>query len=225
VAQVPVVPNAVDALDFAGLGPGARSLLDRAGALEADPLLLVPVRVTPRKRLELALEAAAVLAPRMSGLRVLVTGPLGPHNRDNRAYADMLLERRSRLGLDQVVRFLFELAGDGRHPVAADDVAQLYRVSDAVLLPSDAEGFGLPLVEAALARVPVVCADLPVFREVGGAGLYIFPVAADATQVAAQVERALRQRPARQRRRAIRHFSWPSVIDRTERVIGGVLGS
>ena len=99
---------------------------------------------------------------------------------------EMLLELRSRLGLDQVVRFLFEQAGaDGEHPVAADDVAQLYRVSDAVLLPSDAEGFGLPLVEAALARVPVVCADLPVFREVGGAGLYTFPVAADATQVAA----------------------------------------
>jgi glycosyltransferase involved in cell wall biosynthesis len=138
----------------------------------------------------------------------------------------MLLERRARLGLDQVVRFLFEQAGsDGHHPVATEDVAQLYRVSDAVLLPSDAEGFGLPLVEAALARVPVVCADLPVFREVGGAGLYTFPVAADATQVAAQIERALSQRAVRQRRRAIRRYSWPSVIDRTERVIGGVLGS
>jgi glycosyltransferase involved in cell wall biosynthesis len=226
LARVPVVPNAVDALDFAGLGPRARNLLDRAGALDADPLLLVPVRVTPRKRLELALEAAAQLEPRMPGLRVVITGPLGPHNRDNTAYAEMLLERRSRLGLDQVVRFLFEQAGsDGHHPVAAEDVAQLYRVSDAVLLPSDAEGFGLPLVEAALARVPVVCADLPVFREVGGAGLYTFPVAADATQVAAQVERALTQRAVRQRRRAIRRYSWPSVIDRTERVIGGVLGS
>jgi glycosyltransferase involved in cell wall biosynthesis len=226
LARVPVVPNAVDALDFAGLGPRARNLLDRAGALEADPLLLVPVRVTPRKRLELALEAAAQLEPRMPGLRVVITGPLGPHNRDNTAYAEMLLERRARLGLDQVVRFLFEQAGsDGHHPVAAEDVAQLYRVSDAVLLPSDAEGFGLPLVEAALVRVPVVCADLPVFREVGGAGLYTFPVAADATQVAAQVERALSQRAVRQRRRAIRRYSWPSVIDRTERVIGGVLGS
>jgi glycosyltransferase involved in cell wall biosynthesis len=223
--KVPVVPNAVDAMEFAGIGPQARSLLDRAGALEADPLLLVPVRVTPRKRLELALQAAAELQPKMPALRVVVTGPLGPHNRDNRRYADELLELRSRLGLEQVVRFLFEQAGaDGRHPVAAEDVAQLYRVSDAVLLPSDAEGFGLPLVEAALARVPVVCADLEIFHEVGGRGLYTFPVAADATQVAAQVERALGQRASRQRRRAIRRYSWPSVIEQTERVIGGALG-
>jgi glycosyltransferase involved in cell wall biosynthesis len=156
---------------------------------------------------------------------VVVTGPLGPHNRDNRAYAESLLEQRSRLGLEETVRFLFEQAGpDGSHPVGSADVAQLYRVSDVVLLPSEAEGFGLPLLESALARVPVVCADLPVFREVGGPGLYTFPVGAGAAQVAAQVDRALGQRAARQRRRAIRHYSWPSVIRRTERVIGGILG-
>jgi glycosyltransferase involved in cell wall biosynthesis len=183
------------------------------------------VRVTPRKRLELAIEAAAELHPRMPDLRVVVSGPLGPHNSANRAYAEQLMELRSRLGLDSVVRFLFELAGGGgEHPVSAEDVAQLYRVSDAVLLPSNAEGFGLPVVEAALARVPIVCADLPIYREVGGGGLYTFPVAADGRQVAAQVERAINQRPARQRRRAIRRYSWPSVVEHTERVIGGVLG-
>lgn len=226
VAGVPVIPNAVDALEFAGLGRRARGLLERAGALQADPLLLVPVRVTPRKRLELALEAASELLPRLPGLRLIITGPLGPHNRDNSAYADALLERRSRLGLEQAVSFLFEQAGpDGRHPVSAEDVAQLYRISDVVLMPSDAEGFGLPLVEAALARVPIVCADLPVFREVGGRGLYTFPIAAGAIEVAEQVERALRERAVRQRRRAIRRYSWPSVLERTESVIGGALGS
>jgi glycosyltransferase involved in cell wall biosynthesis len=224
-ARVSVVPNAVDAMEFAGLGPRARRLLEVAGALEADPLLLVPLRVTPRKRLELALDAAAQLSDRLPHLRVVVTGPLGPHNRDNRSYAEKLMEQRSRLGLEETVRFLFEEAGPGgAHPVAAEDVAQLYRVSDAVLLPSDAEGFGLPLLEAALARVPVICADLPIFCEVGGAGLYTFPVGGDGAQVAAQVLRALGQRATRQRRRAIRRYSWPSVIDRTERVIGGALG-
>ena len=222
--HVHLVPNAVDPLEFADVGARARQLLEQAGALEASPLVLVPLRVTPRKRLDLALEAAAQLSPRMPGLRVVITGPLGPHNSDNRRYADQLLQQRSRLGLDDVVSFLFEQARpDGKHPVRNKDVAELYRVSDVVLLPTEAEGFGLPLLEAALARVPVVCAELPVLREVGGAGPYTFPLGADGAQVARQVERALNQRSVRQRRRAIRRYSWPAVLERTEQVIGAAI--
>jgi glycosyltransferase involved in cell wall biosynthesis len=37
-----------------------------------------------------------------------------------------------------------------------------------VLLPSQREGFGLPVVEALACGTPVICSDLPVLREVGG---------------------------------------------------------
>ena len=39
-----------------------------------------------------------------------------------------------------------------------------------------------------------------------------------------QIERALKQRAARQRRRAIRRYSWPTVLEQTERVIGAAVG-
>lgn len=53
---------------------------------------------------------------------------------------------------------------------AADDklLAGLYRSADGVLNPSQGEGFGLPLVEAARYDLPVLARDLPVFREVAG---------------------------------------------------------
>ncbi len=46
-----------------------------------------------------------------------------------------------------------------------DAVADLIATSCAFLFPSHAEGFGLPPLEAAQLGVPVLCADLPVYRE------------------------------------------------------------
>ena len=42
---------------------------------------------------------------------------------------------------------------------------QLYQESEAVIVPSLAEGFGLPLIEAASYNKPVICSDIPVFQE------------------------------------------------------------
>ena len=48
-------------------------------------------------------------------------------------------------------------------------VAGLLRGARALLLPSFAEGFGMPVTEALGAGVPVICSDLPALREAGGA--------------------------------------------------------
>ncbi|MBP7992460.1 MAG: glycosyltransferase family 4 protein [Candidatus Magasanikbacteria bacterium] len=48
--------------------------------------------------------------------------------------------------------------------------------ADALVFPSFAEGFGLPILEAMAAGVPVIASDLPVLREVGGsAAKYVAP--------------------------------------------------
>jgi mannosylglucosylglycerate synthase len=218
--DVPVVPNGVDPAAFWGLGPRALELAARAGLDEGDPLVLVPVRITRRKRLELALEAAACLRPAYPGLRLVVSGPLGPHSADNVHYAAELVRLRSRLGLDGVVSFLHELAGpDGVHPVDDRTIAELYRMADLVLLPSESEGFGLPVLEAGLSRAPLVCADIPVLREVAGDGAWTFPAGSDGAAVAAAAEAALQDRPTRLRRRARTEYGWPAVLERIERVV------
>lgn len=49
----------------------------------------------------------------------------------------------------------------------ADDaqLASLYRQADAFVFPSLMEGFGLPALEAISCGCPVICSDIPVFRE------------------------------------------------------------
>ncbi|WP_145145395.1 glycosyltransferase family 1 protein [Roseomonas gilardii] len=55
------------------------------------------------------------------------------------------------------------------------DLLYAYQHAEAVLCPSIAEGFGLPVVEAARMDKPVICSDIPVFREIGGRGAVYFP--------------------------------------------------
>ena len=223
-AAIPIVPNGIDPHEFVRVGPRVHRLLEGAGALDADPLLLVPQRVTPAKRLELILDAAAELRRPMPKMKVVVTGPLGAHNLDDRAYAAKLLEHRAQLRLDGVVSFLFEQRWRGsEHAVRLEDVADLYRVSDVVLMLSGAEGFGLPVLEAAVARVPLVCADIPILREVGGDELHTFPTGGDGTAVAAAIRRALESSAVRQRRFILRRYAWHCVLASTERVITGAL--
>jgi len=57
-----------------------------------------------------------------------------------------------------------------------DDIRRLFGGAKAFVFPSFAEGFGLPPLEAMASGVPVVCSDIPVFREVyGNAGCYVDP--------------------------------------------------
>lgn len=57
--------------------------------------------------------------------------------------------------------FWLEDAGD-------DFLEEIYAVSSCLIAASYGEGFGLPLIEAARHRVPIIARDIPVFREVAG---------------------------------------------------------
>jgi len=63
---------------------------------------------------------------------------------------------------------------------------RFYRMATAAVLPSQAEGFGLPLVEAARYGTPIIARDIPVFREIGGSGVF-YCKAEDGRELAASL--------------------------------------
>ena len=162
--QIAVVPNGVDLHAFYKFEPATADLIEETGLLAAAPILLLPVRVTRRKNIEFALHMLAALRRHLPDARLVVTGPLGAHNPANAAYLDELRALRAELGLEQAAIFLAEHS-DAFLPDAV--IADFYRLADALFLPSFEEGFGIPLLEAALSRMPVFCSAVEPLPELG----------------------------------------------------------
>jgi mannosylglucosylglycerate synthase len=218
--RIQVVGNGVDLAPLLKLEAQTRALFTQMGLANAAPLLLLPVRLTPRKNIELALRVLAALrqwrpahaadaAPPFAAAGLLVTGPEGPHNPANAAYRQKLLALRDELGLRGAAHFAAEYATDYL-PDAV--VADCYRLADALILPSREEGFGLPLVEAGLARLPIFCADIAPLRAIGQGDVTYFSPDAAPEQLAAAIAARMGADPVyRMSVRARAEYAWPRV--------------
>jgi glycosyltransferase involved in cell wall biosynthesis len=200
---VPVVPPGVSLEGLRLVGPQARRVLEELPWRDRYPVLLVPVRVTRRKNLELAVRVAACLRARGLDPLVVVTGPLGAHTAANARYLEELRELRSCLEVQDHVVFLAE-RGIRCSPRT---VGELYLQCDAVLVPSVLEGFGLPVAEAGLLRVPVFCSRIPPAEEVADGLAHFFDPEEPAESVADRIASELSgDRAARLRRRVLERF-------------------
>jgi glycosyltransferase involved in cell wall biosynthesis len=76
--------------------------------------------------------------------------------------------------------------------VDEQDKAALIAEAHGLIMPSLAEGFGVPIIEALAANTPVLCSDIPVFREVAGDLADYFDPFATAS-ICASVKRVIAQ--------------------------------
>lgn len=126
------------------------------------PTFLMVGTLEPRKGHWVALDAFDRLWAQGRDARLAMVGSRGWH-------VDGLIDRMQRHPAWGKKLFWFGDAGDA-------ELAFAYARCAALLNPSYAEGFGLPLVEAAQAGKAVICSDIPVFREVGRDGALYFRV-------------------------------------------------
>ena len=69
----------------------------------------------------------------------------------------------------QLGKRLFWLEG-----ISDEYLEKIYAASTCLIAASEGEGFGLPLIEAAQHRLPIIARDIPVFREVAGEHAHYF---------------------------------------------------
>ncbi len=208
-ALIRVIPNGVNVEEFFKLEALTESLLEKTNLLDAAPILLLPVRVTPRKNIELALNTLAALKKDFPQAALVVTGPLGPHNANNVTYFEILTSLRKGLGLEGSVHFLAELHDDF---LPDEVIADFYRVADALFFPSREEGFGIPLLEAAFSHLPAFCADIPPLKKLGGEDAVFFSPDEKPETVAKLIAHHFQTSlPARLAIRARQSFRWEAI--------------
>jgi glycosyltransferase involved in cell wall biosynthesis len=189
---------------------------DAPPATQSVPYFIVLGTIEPRKNHMLLLNLWGRLATTMpEPPRLLVIGARGW---ENEQVVDILERSRRLHGLVEEHNRLDD-----------SGVGALLTQARAVLVPSFVEGFGLPLAEALASGVPVICSDIPEFREIGrDTPDYLDPLdlmawrdqvvdysRADSRRRAAQLQRLAHWQPP----------SWPDHFEIVERALDQVASS
>lgn len=205
-ARIELIPNGVDIERFSsGDGDGFRRRL----GLAADASVAIVVgRIDPQKGQDLAVRALARVAESDPSARLVLIGPTTAP-----AYRDEVVLEASRLGVLGRVTLV-----DG---LAPPEVADAYHGADVLLLPSRHEPFGMAILEAWVAGLPVVAArvgGVPGFASDGHDALLFEPGDPDglasrwrAVILDARLRRSL---AAAGRRKARSSYGWDTVTDR-----------
>jgi glycosyltransferase involved in cell wall biosynthesis len=207
-----VIHNGVDASRFGPIDAGRRGALrTRAGV--ADRFVFLSVGgIEPRKGSIFLFQALSRLARDLEPRPAVVV--VGGHSfQDYTRYRDEVLATLPDLGLEL-----------GRDVILAGSISDVelhewYRSADALVFPSTKEGWGLAVLEAMAADLPVVSSDIAVLRE------YLTP---DETAVMTRVgdpeslaegmskvarDASLRETLVRGGRALIPSFSWQRAAD------------
>lgn len=140
-----------------GIPSEAKSILNK---LHRHPSFLMVGTLEPRKGHEQILDAFEQLWHSGIDVNLTIVGKQG-------WLVEKLVKRlRSHNELNER---LFWLEG-----ISDEYLESVYAVSTCLVAASYGEGFGLPLIEAAQHKLPIIARDIPVFREVAGSHAFYF---------------------------------------------------
>ena len=134
-------------------------VIDLGKQLQGRPFILHVGSCVPRKRIDVLLNVFARLRDRMPELTLVKVGG---------EWSQSQQQQITDLSIGENIFHLTQ--------VENRTIAALYQQAAIVLLTSEAEGFGLPVIEALACGAIVLASDIPVLREVGGDAAIYCPV-------------------------------------------------
>lgn len=197
-----VIPNMVDPARLFILTPEIKESLLSLEIPWRDFVFLLPARLMLRKNIDMAIEIVKKLCAQGRNPLLLITGAKVTNSTASEHYAEFL---KQSLPADLKTHVVFV---SDFFVVQDDTLRDLYLLSDCLLFPSRQEGFGLPVIEAAMHRMPVWCQEIPAYSALEGEGTFLFKDVAQLPEALAWLEA---QPTFRQQRRCRRLFD-PTII-------------
>jgi glycosyltransferase involved in cell wall biosynthesis len=212
--QLSVIPNGIDPILFFLLDTNTVRFIQEQRLFEAEFLMVQPSRLHWRKNMELSIRVTRSLHDLGLKARLLVTGAHDPHEPKNLTYYHALKNLAAKLGIEDDVLIMAEYAfkSGERLMVETITIRDLYLISDILFLPSVQEGFGIPLLESGMIRLPIVCSNIPPFLEIGGEDVCFFDPAESPESIARKIlEFVENLKPHRMFRKVIRNYVWDNI--------------
>ena len=210
-----VINNAIDIPKFLGLSPLMRQFYTDIDGLGSDLIALIPVRAVPRKNLELAFAIAAEMINQKVNFKLLLTGNVDYKRPEYLSYYHKLQDLVKSLGIEKHVYFMEDYFKKyaGKDNLIPIPIAEAYRIADFLLLTSAFDGFGLPLLEAGVTRVPIFASDIVSYREIGTTNINYFSLTEKPEVIARFILDRLKKMPqAYFYRKVINHYSLYNVF-------------
>ena len=164
-----VIHNGIDPASLLYLDAKSVKLAEELKLFGRDLVIVQPSRITPRKNLELSIHI--IRGIKLLGYDVLfvLTGAYDPHEKKAVSYCRRLRYWIEELGMQKNIAILAEYRFQDNTKLVPDRrfIRDLYLMADLLLMTSKDEGFGLPLLEAGLIKLPIACSEIQPFLEVG----------------------------------------------------------
>lgn len=180
-------------------------------ALAHNPAILMVANLTPNKNCAVVVEAISMLRQKGRVVSFVHAG------KDHLGLLQKSIEE------NDAGSFVSSLG-----KVSDEELAQLYRTSLAVVVPSLYEGFGMPAVEAQAMGAPLICSDRGALPEAAGSGAIYFDPE-DPAILAQRIEEVLdlsledRGKMVAAGYESVRRFSWAKTARETMKVFDAVL--
>jgi glycosyltransferase involved in cell wall biosynthesis len=215
--EIKVIPDGVAPSLFLNLSPPVLSIFKDFNLFNEDFVFFYPTRIVRRKNIELAIRITKAVNIEGKKVSLIITSPPDPHNEDSLRYYQTLKSLAGELGIGDKIIFLCEYRNEKGKAIRVNEqlLRDLYLLSDLLLFPSSAEGFGIPLLEAGICRLPVACSRIEPLTEVGGEEVLYFNLDDKPEKIAGDIINYLTNHLTLPLfKKVFRHYTWPAIFSR-----------